>query len=121
MVRSLADRTFQLRFVVPTTTSGGWFAKVFSVALEVFQLGCLCPAAVFTHGGCIVENNPLGVSLYLVRGVVTIFGYVIWSFVFVSMPLAVIGAVLLNGVRLLLCCCPRSHRVRDWKRRLDLS
>ena len=106
-------------FVVPSTTRRGWLAKIFSIALEIFQIGCLCPAAVFTHGDCIVENNPLGVSMHLIRGVVAVFGYVVWGFVFVSMPLAFIGAVLVNIVRLLLCCCSRSRRVQRWQQNLD--
>ena len=42
-VNEVADNLF----VVPTTTSHGWKCKAFSIALEMFQLGALCPAAIF--------------------------------------------------------------------------
>lgn len=96
-INELADNMF----VVPTTTSSGWFCKIFSVALEVFQLGALCPAAVFTHRDCLHFTAPLGVSLHAMSGIVIVFGYLIWSFVFMSLPLAVAGALLLTGLFIL--------------------
>jgi len=82
-------------FVVPTTTSSGWLCKIFSVALEVFQLGALCPAAVFTHKECLHFTDPLGVPLEAMSTIVTVFGYFIWGFIFFSLPLAAGGAMLL--------------------------
>ena len=52
----------------------GWLCKLFSVALEVFQLGALCPAAIFTHGDCLHYTDPLGVPLDLIGGIVVQFG-----------------------------------------------
>mmetsp|Transcript_127342 Transcript_127342/g.284013 ORF Transcript_127342/g.284013 Transcript_127342/m.284013 type:complete len:635 (-) Transcript_127342:19-1923(-) len=89
-------------FVVPTTTTGGWMCKVFSVALEVFQLGALCPAAVFTHKDCLHFTAPLGVSMGTMSGIVMTFGYFIWGFIVLCIPLAGGGAALL-GVVLLIC------------------
>jgi hypothetical protein len=89
-------------FVVPTTTSSGWFCKIFSVALEVFQLGALCPAAIFTHQGCLHYTNPLDVPLDVIRTVVIVFGYCLWGFVFISLPLAV-GAFVVLGALYMLC------------------
>ena len=53
-INELAD----CMFVVPTTTTNGVFFKAFSVALEVFQLGALVPAAIFSHGDCLVHTDP---------------------------------------------------------------
>jgi hypothetical protein len=58
-VNEVADNLF----VVPTTTSHGWKCKAFSIALEMFQLGALCPAAIFDHWDCLHYTDPLGVSL----------------------------------------------------------
>jgi len=88
-------------FVVPTTTRGGWLCKIFSIALEVFQLGALCPAAIFTHKDCLHYTDPLGVSLHTISGVVVVFGYFIWGFVVMSLPLAIAGAALLGGLFML--------------------
>jgi hypothetical protein len=89
-------------FVVPTTTSGGWLCKIFAIALEVFQLGALCPAAIFSHKDCLHYTDPLGVSLHTISSIVVVFGYLIWGFVFMSLPLAVGGMGLLGG---LFCLC----------------
>jgi hypothetical protein len=88
-------------FVVPTTTSAGWMCKIFSIALEVFQLGALCPAAIFTHKDCLHYTDPLGVSLHTISNIIVIFGYLIWSFVFMSLPLAVAGIAILAGLYLI--------------------
>merc|ERR1719203_2078941 len=82
-------------FVVPTTTTGGWLCKIFSVALEVFQLGALCPAAIFRHKDCLHYTAPLGVPLSSIRTTIITFGYFIWSFIFMSLPLAIGGFGLL--------------------------
>lgn len=91
-----------IMFVVPTTTSSGWLCKIFSVALEVFQLGALCPAAIFSHQDCLHYTNPLDVPLGVIRTVVIVFGYCLWGFVFISVPLAV-GALLFLGALYMLC------------------
>eukprot|EP00929_Paragymnodinium_shiwhaense_P061252 TRINITY_DN30585_c0_g1_i1.p1 TRINITY_DN30585_c0_g1~~TRINITY_DN30585_c0_g1_i1.p1 ORF type:complete len:681 (-),score=96.47 TRINITY_DN30585_c0_g1_i1:99-2141(-) len=90
-INELADNMF----VVPTTTSNGWLCKIFSIALEVFQLGALCPAAVFTHQDCLFFTNPLGVSMSVMSLVVITFGYLIWGFIFVTLPLGAAGFVIL--------------------------
>merc|ERR1712196_491399 len=83
-------------FVVPTTTREGWLCKVFSVALEVFQLGALCPAAIFTHGDCLQYTNPFGVSLHMVSHIVVTFGYGCWGFLLISMPLALCSLAMVG-------------------------
>lgn len=115
-VNEVADNIF----VVPTTTENGWQYKAFSVALELFQLGALCPAAIFTHGDCLQFTEPLGVSLHVIRGLIVWFGYCIWGLLVLCVPLAVIGAVILfflacfsQGVANALvlpirCCCGRT-------------
>jgi len=82
-------------FVIPTTTRSGWLCKMFSIALEMFQLGALCPAAVFAHKDCLFFTDPLGIPLSAMSTVVIVFGYLIWAFMFVSLPLALIGGGLL--------------------------
>jgi hypothetical protein len=88
-------------FVIPTTTHSGWLCKIFSIALEMFQLGALCPAAVFTHGDCLFFTDPLGVSLHAMSTIVLVFGYCIWGFIFVSFPLATVGLGVLLSLLIL--------------------
>jgi len=90
-VNEVADNMF----VMPTTTPYGVFCKAFSVALELFQLGALCPAAIFVHGDCLEYTNPMGVSLNLIRDVVVWFGYFIWGFLLIIAPLILGGVVLM--------------------------
>ena len=90
-INELAD----CMFVVPTTTEGGWRCKVFSVALEVAQLGALAPAAVFNHNPCLTYTAPLGTSIAVIRDLIVPWGYVVWSLIFACLPLAVCGALLL--------------------------
>lgn len=96
-VNEVADNMF----VIPTTTRGGWLCKIFSIALEVFQLGALCPAAIFMHKDCLFFTDPLGISLHTISTVVIIFGYCIWSFALLSLPLAAIGAAMLGSLFLI--------------------
>jgi len=115
-VNEVADNIF----VVPTTTENGWQYKAFSVALELFQLGALCPAAIFTHGDCLQFTEPLGVSLHVIRGLIVWFGYCIWGLLVLCVPLAVLGAIILfflacfsqaaaNALVLpIRCCCGRT-------------
>jgi len=89
-------------FVVPTTTSSGHLCKIFSVALELFQLGALCPAAIFNHKDCLHYTDPLGANLKIVSTIVITFGYFIWGFIFLSLPLALAAVVMLGGVLLVV-------------------
>jgi len=89
-------------FVVPTTTTMGWRCKIFSVALEVFQLGALAPAAIFTHGACLKYHDPLGVSLHLTSFIIAAFGYAVWGFLFFCVPLAGLGAGVLFALWLIV-------------------
>mmetsp|Transcript_53079 Transcript_53079/g.95170 ORF Transcript_53079/g.95170 Transcript_53079/m.95170 type:complete len:567 (+) Transcript_53079:78-1778(+) len=82
-------------FVVPTTSVFGWRCKIFSVALEFFQLGALCPAAIFTHSDCLHYTDPLGVPLHLVREIMVINCFLVWGFILTCIPLALMGLVLL--------------------------
>lgn len=96
-VNQLADNIF----VVPTTAQDGWTCKIFAVTLEVFQLGVLCPAAVFTHGECLHYTGSPGASLQLLRRAVVALGYGLWGFVPLAVPLALGGLLLL----LVPCAC----------------
>ena len=67
-------------FVVPAdTVAWGWRCKLFSVVLEVFQLGALFPAAAFKHAACLRYMDPLNVPLGLVRTTIVAFGYACWG------------------------------------------
>ena len=82
-------------FVVPSdTVSYGWKCKLFSVVLEVFQLGALFPAAAFEYSACLRYMNPLNADLHLIRGTIVTFGYCCWG------SLAVIGFFSLIGLML---------------------
>eukprot|EP00747_Dinoflagellata_sp_TGD_P180920 gnl/TRDRNA2_/TRDRNA2_34180_c1_seq1.p1 gnl/TRDRNA2_/TRDRNA2_34180_c1~~gnl/TRDRNA2_/TRDRNA2_34180_c1_seq1.p1 ORF type:complete len:466 (+),score=61.78 gnl/TRDRNA2_/TRDRNA2_34180_c1_seq1:136-1398(+) len=98
-------------FVVPTTAGNGWLCKLFSVALELFQLGALCPAAIFVHSDCLHYTDPLGVSLQLIRGLVVAFGYCIWGFMLAMAPLGIFGAVLVGS---LFCVSGACFRCCAW-------
>jgi len=89
-VNEVADNMF----VMPSTTKYGMLCKVFSVALELFQLGALCAVAVFVHGDCLEYTKPMGVSLHLIRDVVVWFGYCTWGLLLFSAPLALGGMIL---------------------------
>lgn len=84
-------------FVIPTTTSNGWLCKLFAIGLEIFQLGALCPATVFTHSDCLHFAEPLGVSLDTISTLVVSFSYFVWGAVFLPFPLAAGGIALLLG------------------------
>lgn len=107
VVNEVADNMF----VVPTTTGSGWLCKIFSVALELFQLGALCPAAIFTHNKCLHYTDPLGVSLHLIRGLIVAFGYCIWGFMLLMLPLAFAGLAITG---LLWCSGGAALRVALW-------
>mmetsp|Transcript_33030 Transcript_33030/g.60559 ORF Transcript_33030/g.60559 Transcript_33030/m.60559 type:complete len:647 (+) Transcript_33030:79-2019(+) len=127
-VNEVADNMF----VMPTTTSYGVFCKAFSVALELFQLGALCPAAIFVHGDCLEYTNPMGVSLHLIRDVVVWFGYCVWGLLLFSAPLALGGMVLtlfltcMSGATCLVlsvpiqCCCGSEVAARFHSFRLSV-
>ena len=91
-INELAD----CMFVVPTTTPAGWRCKIFSIALEVAQLGALAPAAVFDHNSCLTYKAPLGVSVGIIRDLIVPWGYCIWSLLLACVPLAACGAVILG-------------------------
>lgn len=93
-VNEVADNIF----VVPTTAHNGIRWKVFSVALELFQLGALCPAAIFSHSACLHYTDPLGVPLTFIRDIIVTFGYCIWGFLVAMIPLSLVGVVLLGMV-----------------------
>eukprot|EP00928_Gymnodinium_smaydae_P068235 TRINITY_DN5130_c0_g1_i4.p1 TRINITY_DN5130_c0_g1~~TRINITY_DN5130_c0_g1_i4.p1 ORF type:complete len:505 (-),score=56.13 TRINITY_DN5130_c0_g1_i4:297-1811(-) len=100
-VNELADNMF----VIPTTTSFGWQCKIFSIALELFQLGALCPAAIFTHSACLHYTDPLGVPLGLIRDIIVWFGYCIAVIPFFAIPLALIGLAILGSLGCLTGVC----------------
>jgi len=106
-VNEVADNVF----VVPTTSTAGWRCKVFSIALELFQLGALCPAAIFTHGSCLHYTNPLDVPLHWIRDTVVSFGYTIAVMPFFAIPLAFLGLVLLGTV---LCLSGTAFQLITW-------
>eukprot|EP00931_Biecheleriopsis_adriatica_P073611 TRINITY_DN47861_c0_g1_i1.p1 TRINITY_DN47861_c0_g1~~TRINITY_DN47861_c0_g1_i1.p1 ORF type:complete len:633 (-),score=106.97 TRINITY_DN47861_c0_g1_i1:16-1878(-) len=110
-INELAD----CMFVVPTTTNMGMMCKIFSVALEVFQLGALCPAAIFTHGDCLRYHDPLGVSLHLISFIVCAFGYGVWGFLFLSLPLAGLGFFALVFLALLSCGLWATARIASFR------
>ena len=68
-----------LAMVVPIVCCWGWKCKVFSIVLEVFQLGALFPAAAFDHGDCIRYMDPFSVDLHFVRTTIVTFGYACWA------------------------------------------
>ena len=54
------------------------------------------PAAIFSHKECLVYTNPLdNISLRVIGRVVVLFGYAIWGFLFLLMPLAALGSTFL--------------------------
>ena len=55
-----------LRAFAPWPHTGKWY-KVFSIVLEVFQLGALFPTAAFEHGSCLNYQYPLDIPLYVSR------------------------------------------------------
>jgi hypothetical protein len=109
-INELAD----CMFVVPTTTPAGWRCKIFSIALEVAQLGALAPAAVFDHNPCLTYRAPLGVSIGVIRDLIVPWGYCLWSLLLACVPLAACGAIIL-GIPFVLtkiirasgACCAR--------------
>jgi hypothetical protein len=79
-----------IMFILPTSVCG-WRFKALAILLELFQLGAICPAAIFTHGECLHHSDPFGVSLRFLRDVAVTFGYCTAVMPFFAIPLAVLG------------------------------
>merc|ERR1712146_730910 len=93
---------------------------IFSIALEVAQLGALAPAAVFDHNPCLTYKAPFGTPVGAIRDLIVPWGYCIWSLVVACLPLAVCGLVIL-GIPFIIgkviqgcgMCCARTCKARS--------
>lgn len=99
-VNEIADNLF----VIPTSTELGWRIKFFAIALEIFQLGCLLPAAIFSHGDCLYYTDPLNVSLFAIREIVMVCYRVIGLLLISSVLLTLLGLFILAILWVLLNC-----------------